>query len=111
MKKQIGVAAVLLLSACVADAPEETTTAEGALACHDKITICHHTHSETNPTVTISISRFAWPAHAKHGDTMGACEPVPPPEPPPDPPPEPPLLDVSSFWPCRSSTLDEMTTS
>ncbi len=74
-------AAVLLMSACAADVPEETTSAQGALACHDKITICHHTRSETNPTVTISISRIAWPAHAKHGDTMGACEPVPPPQP------------------------------
>ena len=42
----------------------------------DKITICHHTkHKSTGATkhVTITISRSAWPAHQKHGDTMGAC--------------------------------------
>jgi hypothetical protein len=38
-----------------------------------KITICHHTHSTKNPTVTITISVNAWPAHQKHGDTIGAC--------------------------------------
>jgi hypothetical protein len=38
-----------------------------------KITICHHTHSKKHPTHTISISVKAWPAHKKHGDTMGAC--------------------------------------
>lgn len=42
----------------------------------DKITSCHHTnHKSTGATkhVTIRISRSAWPAHQKHGDTMGAC--------------------------------------
>jgi hypothetical protein len=42
----------------------------------NKITICHHTkHKSTGATkhVTITISRSAWPAHQKHGDTMGAC--------------------------------------
>jgi hypothetical protein len=42
----------------------------------NKITICHHTnHKSTGATkhVTIRISRSAWPAHQKHGDTMGAC--------------------------------------
>jgi hypothetical protein len=92
MRKQIqevrnGCVAILFLSACAslsactADAPEDTTLAQSELACHDKITICHHTHSDTNPTVTIEISRRAWPAHERHGDTMGACEQTPPPEP------------------------------
>jgi hypothetical protein len=40
-----------------------------------KITICHHTHSTTNPSVTISVSVRAWPAHKKHGDSIGACLP------------------------------------
>lgn len=74
-----GLAAALLLSTCAVDAPEET--ASSALACREKITICHHTRSDTNPTVTISIRRQAWSAHEKHGDTMGACEPTPPPQP------------------------------
>lgn len=38
-----------------------------------KVTICHHTHSATNPFVTITISVNAWPAHQRHGDTMGPC--------------------------------------
>jgi hypothetical protein len=40
-----------------------------------KITICHHTHSAKNPLVTISVSVNAWPAHKRHGDTIGACVP------------------------------------
>ncbi len=40
---------------------------------YGKKTICHHTKSAKNPTVTITISEKAWPAHQKHGDTPGAC--------------------------------------
>ena len=39
----------------------------------NKVTICHHTHSQANPTVTITVSRNAIPAHMRHGDTMGPC--------------------------------------
>ena len=47
----------------------------------EKITICHHTSSETNPTVTITIALPAYEAHvANHGDgefdTEGECPPV-----------------------------------
>jgi hypothetical protein len=38
-----------------------------------KVTICHHTGSQTNPTVTITVSRNALPAHFAHGDTLGPC--------------------------------------
>jgi len=38
-----------------------------------KVTICHHTHSQTNPFVTINISERALPAHLGHGDTVGPC--------------------------------------
>jgi len=38
-----------------------------------KVAICHKTHSKKNPGVTISINVHAWPAHLRHGDTLGAC--------------------------------------
>ena len=38
-----------------------------------KVTICHHTHSQTNPFVTITVSVHALPAHLGHGDTIGPC--------------------------------------
>ena len=44
-----------------------------AVANDDKVTICHHTGSQTNPTVTITVSENAWEAHQKHGDTRGPC--------------------------------------
>ena len=50
-----------------------STSGQSASAAQYKITICHHTHSKKHPTVTIRISNKAWPAHQRHGDTMGAC--------------------------------------
>ena len=38
-----------------------------------KVTICHHTGSETNPFVTIAVSEHAVPAHLAHSDTLGVC--------------------------------------
>ncbi len=38
-----------------------------------KVTICHHTGSRNNPTVTISVNANALPAHFAHGDTIGPC--------------------------------------
>jgi hypothetical protein len=54
-----------------------------------KITICHKTGSESNPTEEISVSVSAWPAHQEHGDTEGKC-PTTPPTTPPTPPADPP---------------------
>ena len=39
----------------------------------DKVTICHHTDSEKNPIVTITVDPAAVENHLKHGDELGAC--------------------------------------
>jgi hypothetical protein len=38
-----------------------------------KIAVCHHTGSWKHPWHTIRISVRAWPAHERHGDTLGEC--------------------------------------
>ena len=44
-----------------------------------KVTICHHTHSQKNPFVTITVSQNAVAAHMRnHGDTIGPCSEQPP---------------------------------
>jgi hypothetical protein len=50
------------------------TSSSAAQYQYGKVTICHHTHSKTNPTVTIVVSRNALPAHLRHGDTVGPCD-------------------------------------
>jgi RNA polymerase sigma factor (sigma-70 family) len=37
------------------------------------VTICHHTNSPKNPTVTITVGAAAVDAHLAHGDELGAC--------------------------------------
>ncbi|MEY8759552.1 hypothetical protein [Chryseobacterium tongliaoense] len=43
----------------------------GNTANNNQITICHHTASGNN--ITITINQNAWPAHQAHGDTQGPC--------------------------------------
>ena len=39
-----------------------------------KITICHHSKGKGGTHhVTINVSVRSWPAHRRHGDTLGAC--------------------------------------
>jgi hypothetical protein len=57
---------------------QQPRTVQGSAAQNQyegRITICHHTGSLTNPTVTITINANAFPAHQRHGDTFGPCPP------------------------------------
>jgi hypothetical protein len=49
----------------------------------DRVTICHHTGSPTNPYVMITVDRSALPAHRRHGDIIpaptGGCPALTPP--------------------------------
>jgi hypothetical protein len=49
------------------------STANAEYEYDGKVTICHHTGSKKNPTVTITVSRNALDAHLAHGDTIGPC--------------------------------------
>jgi hypothetical protein len=37
-----------------------------------KVTICHKAGPKKSVTITVSVN--AWPAHRRHGDTMGPCQ-------------------------------------
>ena len=55
---------------------QQPRTVQGSAAQNQyvgRITICHHTGSASNPTVTITINANALPAHQRHGDTIGPC--------------------------------------
>ena len=46
----------------------------GPLRRPAKIRICHHVFkAKSTKHVTLRISRSAWPAHQRHGDSVGAC--------------------------------------
>jgi len=52
-----------------------TTTTTAGTPAERKITICHHARVKSGAVkhVTIRISRSAWKAHQRHGDSIGAC--------------------------------------
>jgi hypothetical protein len=51
-----------------------TTTTTTTPPAPRKITICHHAYKKKGVKhVTIRINRTAWPAHRRHGDSIGAC--------------------------------------
>ena len=73
-RKTPRIAAAAVLVACmlvavaalggVGHAQNVISSAQGA---YGKVTICHKGKN------TISISKSAWPAHQRHGDTLGTC--------------------------------------
>jgi hypothetical protein len=78
--KLVGVLAALSIGGSVAWAattdppPGKESNGPGYGYQAGKVTICHQTGSQTNPTVTIRVSQNAVPAHMRHGDTIGPCE-------------------------------------
>ena len=51
----------------------DTTTESTTVPTTGKVAICHRTRSKKKPGHMISVSVKAWPAHMRHGDTLGAC--------------------------------------
>lgn len=79
-------AAALLVGATISSLIFSTAPAFATPDEDKKITICHATHSETNPFVEITISKSALKAHFKDGhqegeDTFGPCLTNPAPKP------------------------------
>ena len=84
LRRTIGAFAGLFLVVLVvtAVAPPSAAASEGSTALADpivdvlfcaggKIEVCHRSVSDRSHT--ISVCRAAWPAHERHGDTLGPC--------------------------------------
>jgi hypothetical protein len=77
--KLVGILATLSIAGTVAWAattgppPGKGPSGPGYGYPGGKVTICHHTRSQKNPFVTITVSQRALPAHLRHGDTIGPC--------------------------------------
>jgi hypothetical protein len=67
------VASVLATALVAVASPNSKEAAAQQYQYEKKVTICHHTGSKSNPTVTIVVSRNAVPAHLAHGDTLVPC--------------------------------------
>jgi hypothetical protein len=67
------VAAVGSTAVAAGASPSSRDAAAAQYEYDKKETICHHTGSKKNPTVTIMVSSNAVPAHLAHGDTLGPC--------------------------------------
>lgn len=46
---------------------------DGSVAVSDQFKICHYPPGNPENAHTLTISENAWPAHQKHGDTLGPC--------------------------------------
>ncbi|GHG87944.1 hypothetical protein [Comamonas sp. JC664] len=66
-------------------AGEETPSDEEAPTFEEagtgKITLCHYPPGNPANAHTLSVGAAAWPAHERHGDTLGPCEGSGEPEP------------------------------
>lgn len=67
------VGASLLVATAIAGVGFASGSVSAAQYQYGKVTICHHTHSQKHPFRTITVSQHAWPAHQRHGDTLGPC--------------------------------------
>ncbi len=67
------VAAALAAAGVLGGVGFAKSSVSAAQSQYGKTTLCHKTHSKKHPSVSITVSPSAVPAHTRHGDTMGAC--------------------------------------